>query len=403
MKSIRFPKRAIFTLGAALAFSGLCETSRAAIAVGDSDVQIGGFFSQGWLYANNNNFPTADKGGTWDFREMAFNVSDTIGAHLRVGAQAFAQSFGNIGDDKVILDWAIADYNFSPYFGIRAGRVKYPKGLYGEALDLDVVRPFIFLPGSVYSPILRDFSASFDGAMAYGSVNAFKGSFDYKVFGGNIPITPQKGVAEFYDSASFYGATGVSKLTMGSVEGLQLVWNTPVSGLKFVYSYSFFSNLESDGPFIAYPAANLHSDLPHPSYNTYSAEYTVGNWVFASEWQRFRGYLYIDAAPVLATTGQNVGWDGWYLSAARRFGDKIQVGAYYGALTDLFAAPTSAPGNHQYDTAVCIRYDYNDHVTFKVEGHLINGDDQTFNTVRTPNPTPSENNTVVAFKTTLSF
>ena len=57
------------------------------------------------------------------------------------------------------LDWAVADYNFRQEFGIRVGRVKYPKGLYGEALDLDVIRPFVFLPMSVYNPVLRDFSA----------------------------------------------------------------------------------------------------------------------------------------------------------------------------------------------------------------------------------------------------
>ena len=33
------------------------------------------------------------------------------------------------------------------------------------------------------------------------------------------------------------------------VTGGQLTWNTPVSGLKFVYSYSFFTTLATDGPF----------------------------------------------------------------------------------------------------------------------------------------------------------
>src|SRR5580698_11325609 len=155
-----------FTAGSFLALFALCAmfagAARASVTIENTNIQISGFFSQGYLYSSNNNFPTADEGGTWDFRSMAFNVSDTIGDHLRIGAQAFAQSFGNIGDDKVILDWAIADYNFSPLFGIRAGRVKYPRGLYGEALDLDSVRPFVFLPMAVYNPILRDFSASFD-------------------------------------------------------------------------------------------------------------------------------------------------------------------------------------------------------------------------------------------------
>jgi hypothetical protein len=146
-------------LGAGLLASALATPAGAAIPVGpDGKVQVGGFFSQGYLHSSDNNYPTANKGGTWDFREMAVNVSTTFGSRLRIGGQAFAQRFGNLGEDKVILDWAVADYNVSPLLGFRVGRVKYPKGLYGEALDLDVVRPYVFLPNAVYSLVMRDLS-----------------------------------------------------------------------------------------------------------------------------------------------------------------------------------------------------------------------------------------------------
>jgi hypothetical protein len=380
--------------------------SKAAVTIDNTNVQIGGFFSQGYLYSNNNNFPTADEGGTWDFREMAFNVSDTIGAHLRVGAQAFAQSFGNIGNDKIILDWADADYNFNSWFGLRAGRVKYPKGLYGEALDLDAVRPFIFLPGSVYNPILRDFSASFDGAMAYGSVNAGKSSFDYKVFFGDIPMNPQMGVAEFYDNSGFYSSAGVQKMAISSVTGGQLTWNTPVNGLKFMYSYSFFTDLSSDGPFAGYPVIDLHSNFDRFSYSTISGEYVVGDWTFASEWQRSGGLITYSAPPFVPEVAGSTGWDGWYVSVARRLNDKFEVGAYYGCLKDRFTSiPGSDPASHQYDSAVSFRYDVNDHVIFKIEAHYIDGTYQTFNTPRIPNPAGSlkPDTTVLAVKTTISF
>ena len=379
---------------------------RGAVPVGDTNVQIGGFFSQGYLYSSNNNYPTADKGGTWDFREMAFNASTTIGAHFRVGGQVFAQRFGALGDDKVILDWAVADYNFSPAFGIRAGRVKYPKGLYGEALDLDVVRPFIFLPGAVYSPILRDFSASFDGAMIYGTLNAGKNAFDYRLFFGHIPMSPEKGVAEFYNNAGFYAPPGVKSLHMDSVTGGQLTWNTPVEGLKFVYSYSSYRNLSSDGPFAAYAAVDLHSNFDQFTWQTISAEYTWKNWVFASEWQRAKGTIRYSAAPVLATVTGDSGWDGWYVAASRRLGDRFEVGAYYGDLANNSGTtPRSDPSQHQYDTALSLRFDLTEHVLFKLEAHSIDGTDQTFNTLRIPNPASSlqTHTTLFAAKTTLSF
>jgi hypothetical protein len=381
--------------------------ARGAVAIGNSDVQIGGFFSQGYLYNTENNYPTEDKGGTFDFREMAFNASTTVGAHLRVGAQAFAQSFGNIGDDKVILDWAVADYNFSPAFGIRLGRVKYPKGLYGEALDLDVVRPFIFLPYAVYNPVLRDFASAVNGASIYGTVNAGKdSSFDYKLFYGKIPMSPSQGVAEFYNNFGAYSnpAGGVSQLKMDYAAGGQVVWNAPVNGLKFVYSYSWFSNLESNGPFIAYPAANLNSTIPTFSWNTISSEYAAGNWTFAAEWQRTSGTITYGAPPFMPNVVSPVGWDGWYVSAARRFNEKFELGAYYGDLKTRYPSSTDTSGDkHQGDLAVSAHYDFSEHVSFKVEVHWIDGHYEMFNTPRIVNPTLSDSSTVVAVKTTFSF
>src|SRR5688572_19490856 len=136
-------------------------SASAAIPLGEnSRVQIGGFIGQGYIKSDGNNYPFQDNQGTFDFREMAFNASTTVGSHLRLGGQLFAQRLGNYGQDQVKIDWMNADYNFRQEFGMRVGRVKYPKGLYGEALDVDVIRPFIFLPMSVYNPVMRDFSSS---------------------------------------------------------------------------------------------------------------------------------------------------------------------------------------------------------------------------------------------------
>ena len=389
---------------AASATLALLQPARLDASVQWKQLTIGGFLSQGYLYSDNNNYPTADKGGPWDFREMAFNASTTLGAHFRLGAQVFAQRLGTLGADKVILDWAVADYNFNPAFGLRVGRVKYPKGLYGEALDLDVVRPFVFLPNAVYSPVLRDFNASFDGAMIYGSIPAGQGSIDYKLFYGDIPIKKDKGVAEFYNNSGLFAKNpGVQQLSIDSVIGGQIVWNPPVSGLKLAYSYSSYSNLYSAGPFSAYPVLDLAGGFPRFSWHTVSAEYSVNNWVFAAEWQRAGGPIQYAVAPILPTQYDHSGWDGWYISAARRLNDRFELGAYYGNLTQRYEGSTSDPRRHQYDLAFSIRYDFNEHVLFKLEAHTIDGRYQTFDTVRIPNPTPSNHNTLIAVKTTLSF
>ena len=385
-----------FLLSAALA--GL---TRGAVPIGDTNVQLGGFFSQGWLYNSDNNYPAKDNGGTFDFREMGINVSTTLGSHARIGAQAFAQRLGALGGDKVILDWAQLDYNFNPLFGVRVGRVKYPKGLYGEALDLDVVRPFVFLPNALYSPVLRDFSASFDGAMIYGSWNVAKSSIDYKLFYGKIPVSPEKGVSEFYnDSGGLYAAPGVASINIKSVAGGQLTWNTPVSGLRFVYSYSYFTDLASDGPFAQYPVVNLHFNFPRFTYNTTSAEYQWKSWVFAAEYQTSGGD-YDFQIPIAPASKGKYGTEAWYVSASRRLNDKFEVGAYYGDLKDRYSS--NGYRSYQHDLAASLRYDLSEHVLFKIEAHRIDGTYQIFDTVRTSNPSPKESSTLFAVKTTLSF
>lgn len=386
--------------------SALATVAPAAITLGPRDnIQVGGFFSQGYLYSRNHNFPADTRGGTWDFRQAAVNVSTTVGARLRLGAQAFSQSLGNIGEDRPILDWAVVDYNVSPALGIRAGRVKYPKGLYGEALDVDAARPFVFLPLAVYNPVLRDFTASFDGAMVYGSTSFGNSSLEYKVFYGDIPMSPRQGVTEFYNDSGLYDQTGATALAMDSVHGGQLAWNTPVSGLRFAYSYSSFTNLWSDGAFAGYPAVNLQANFDHFDWHTVSAEYLWGDWVFAAEWQRATGDFVYAAAPVLPATPDTSGWDGWYVSAARRLSDRFEVGAYYGDLSPNRYNPAPGPRGYQRDTAVSLRFDWSYRVIVKLEAHYLDGTFQIFNTNRLPNPNLGQEGRDVLFaaRTTFSF
>ena len=377
----------------------------AAIPLGEnSRVQIGGFFSQGYIKSDGNNYPFQDNDGTWDFREMAFNASTTFGSHLRVGGQVFAQRLGNYGEDKVRLDWANADYNFRQEIGVRIGRVKYPKGLYGEALDLDVIRPFIFLPMSVYNPILRDFSSSFDGGMVYGTLGlgAKGGTLDYKVFYGDIKMDKDQGVADFFNDSGLY-AGGVQKLGLDSVSGVSLDWNSPVSGLKVHGSYSELKDLFANGQFAAAPVLPISLKLPTISYTTIGAEYVRGDWTFAGEYQIQDGDTNIVAAPVLNQTGK-YGVNSWYISAARRFAGKWEAGTYY-AFSENGEAAANTPKDEKQigDWAVSLRYDVNEHVTLKAEYHFIEGNYNMFNTAKTPNPTLDDKTQLFALKATFSF
>lgn len=378
----------------------------ASAAVTWKNIQFGGSFSQGFLDSTRNNYPVDTKDGTFDFREMSLNASTTVGTHLRLAAQVFAQKLGKYGDDKPILDWALVDYNFRPEFGLRAGRLKYPRSLYSDVLDVDVVRPFISLPQSIYDSRLRDFQASFDGAMMYGSLNAGQSSFDYKVFYGDIPMKTDSGVADFFNTSSlFANPPGVQHLGMDSVRGASLLWNTPLAGLRFGATYSYMKNLTASGPFVAMPTLTSSITLEKIEYEGGSVEYTRGDWTFAGEVLYSKGPTTLTLPAFIAPpTRSQYGTKSYYVSLARRFATKFEVGTYYTETWDTYPAATSPLEAHsRRDWTVALRYDVNDHLLIKIESHAIDGTKDMFNVPGIENADLKDSMSLFAVKTTLSF
>ena len=372
-------------------------------AINWKDVQFGGFISQGIIKSEGNNFPFEDQDATVDFREMAFNATTTFGPHFRVGAQLFAERLGAYGEDQVRLDWAVADYNVRPEFGVRLGRIKYPKGLYGEALDVDSIRPFIFLPMALYNPILRDFNAAFNGGMVYGSIGAAKaGTFDYKIFYGDIPMGPDQGVADYFNTSGLY-QKGAEDLGIDYLAGASVDWSTPVNGLKFHFSYSFLDNLVAAGHFAAAPVLPVSIRIDRVSYATVGSEYLYNSWTFAAEWQHSGGNTFVTAAPVLSQTSK-YDLDAAYVSVARRLNEKWELGTYYAIAHNNNPTPgTPRAGREMGDFALSVRYDVSEHVVFKLEGHYVDGYYNMMNTAKTPNPRFEDTTTYFAARTTISF
>lgn len=391
--------------GAGLALAAAQITSA---AVTWQNIQFGGFLSQGYLDSTNNNYPVDTKGGTFDFREYALNASKTFGTHFRLAAQVYGEKFGKYGDDRPILDWAVADYNFRPEFGIQVGKLKYPRSLYSDVLDLDVVRPFVLLPQSFYDTRLRDFQASFNGAMFYGSVGVGKSTFDYKVFYGKIPLRNDSGVADYFNTTSLYAnPPGATVVKLQDVRGAALMWNTPINGLRIGTTYSSVSNLEVDGAFKAVPKFPVGIDLTRTDYTAGSAEYTNGPWTINGEYMAQRIHTTVTLPSFISPPTHNIArYSFYYISIARKIGSKFEVGTYYDTTTNDTPSATTLPAaTKRHDWTVAVRYDFNDHLLFKLEGHMINGEKDIFNVPGIANPTASIKNNMFLFaaKTTVSF
>jgi len=376
---------------------GLSDSLQSLWKQATTTVQFGGFVSQGFLAnTGRNNYLGQTSKGTFDFREYALNASYAIG-QFRFGMQVFGQKLGPYGDDNLEIDWATADYQPAQWFGLRAGRVKMPRGLYNEALDLDSVRPFVLLPQSVYDARLRDFNAAFNGAMVFGNVGLKKlGSLDYRVFYGDIPIATDSGASDYFNNDF---PSNSLDFKMDAVIGGSLFWNAPLTGLRMGYSFSSFENLRStrEATLQLSALAPLASvvgtkQTDHYGRHLFSIEYTKGNWVLAAEAGREQAFYHVGTRGVhIADTDFTSNY--FYLSAARRINPWLELGAYYSYSRDtesLIGTTTipmgKSPALTQADLALSARFDINEHLTFKLEGHYMDGAGKIFDTVQNPQP-----------------
>jgi len=367
-----------------------------------------GFASQGYIYntGNNNYLGGKSSEGTFDFREYGVNASIAKGK-WRVGAQLFGQKLGAYGEDKITLDWATVDYQASQYIGLRVGRVKTPRGLYNEALDLDFTRPFVLLPQSVYDARLRDFNSSFDGGMFYGNIPMGKaGSLDYRAYAGHISLSTQSGANDYFNN----DAALVNKsFTMDATFGGSLFWNTPVEGLRFGYSFQGFKGFSADRfvnfgpvPIIGTRATDLYQR------HLLSGEYTMGKWAFAAEGgvDTAKYSIWFPTLPIFGRSPENFQEVYAYVSATRQITKKLSMGAYYSYSDDSLKFPTHfIPDTDlpQTDIALAARYDFTDYLLGKIEVHYLDGSGKLFDTAAMSQPISKRENQWMMIDAKLTF
>lgn len=378
-------------------------------------VDFHGFVSQGYIWnSGHNDYLGGDSHeGTYDFREYGFNGSMAY-KQWRVGAQFFGQKLGPYGDDKMTLDWGDVDYQAAQWFGLRGGRVKMPRGLYNESLDLDSTRVFVFLPQSVYDARLRDFQASFDGGMVYGNIDLKKaGSFDYKIFGGTKSMSTDSGASDYFNiDAPFPNlAIGMDDLWGGSI-----FWNTPIQGLRIGYSFSRYDNFKTLR-YVPSRATDTWNNCPTYDRHLASIEYTVSDWVFAAEGGLDDTYhvLYFppgyNGNPNSQTYGHLYPEEFYfYTSATWRANRWLEFGTYYsywhwsqvGKPEPGYTLPSFANLN-QSDIAFSTRFDLTDNLIFKIEAHYMGGAGLVLNVPSHPQPPAATDKSWVMLDAKMTF
>jgi hypothetical protein len=367
------------------AFLCLCASrvvSAQEIKVGSRSVQFHGFVSQGFVYTDQNNWLTMDtSNGSGAFTEMGLNVTSQLTDKFRIGAQVYDRNVGRLGQWHPTLDWAVADYRFKNWFGIRAGKVKTTLGLFNDSQDLDFLHVFALLPQGIYPTDLRDTTIAHSGGDIYGNLSPGRrlGSLSYTVYAG------QRNDSVYSGYPYLLTAWGISFRSLGGLQyGGDLRWKTPVNGLV-VGASRMNQEITGKGLFmnLLNPTAGL---VP---YETSTRAYWTNQFYGEYAWRRLRMDAeyrrYFNKVPYLPGSDISTDARAWYVAGTFRVQKRLELGAYYshytitnlaGGLAALVSPPqtdTSLPLNHIYDKVVAARFDVNRYVYVKVEGHFIDG------------------------------
>ncbi|MFZ0276844.1 MAG: hypothetical protein WA254_09090 [Candidatus Sulfotelmatobacter sp.] len=349
----------------------------------DRTVQVHGFASQGFVYTNDNNWLTMNTSqGSAAWTDFGFNMSSEVSDKLRIGAQGYDRNLGQLGQYHPSLDWAVVDYRFKSWFGLRGGKVKTTLGLYNDTQDLDFLRPFALLPQSVYPTDLRDAVIAHLGGDVYGNVSLkhHLGDLSYTAYAGHRSDS-------IYSGYPFYlSSFGAHITSFGGLQyGADLRWNAPLKGLLLGAS-RIDEDISGRGtalnPFNPGGGLVPYSEASKADWaNQFYGEYTVGRLRIDSEYRRY----WRNQELFGGTSESFADVRGWYVSEAYRISKRLQIGSYYsrytitnvvsGALAPFYPpmTDTGLPADHDYDKVVTGRVDLNKFWNVKVEGHFMNG------------------------------
>jgi len=332
-------------------------------SIGDQDIQIHGFATQGYVVSNHNNYLAMDtRHGSPAWTEAAVNINDQVSDKLRAGMQFHYTRLGTFGGDDLSIDWALGDYKINQRLGVRAGKVKIRWGLFNDTQDYDPGYLWSMLPEPIYGIDIRATNLSQNGVELYGKVPLGKsrGKLAYSVYYGYYWFASNDGYMAALNAAGYVFPNQPG----GKTPGFDLRWETPLRGLQLggsLMMYNATGNM-TNGTYVQ----------PMAYWPTYYAQYNRKK-IFASG-----QYMKLVQYQTFTVTGMEPATSGsdsraWFAMGGYHLSDKAQAGAYYTRETIPSAGNNSDPANHFYDWAVSSRYDFNSSFYAKLEGHLING------------------------------
>lgn len=373
-------------------------------------IQIHGFVSEGGYVSTANDYIGDSNKGSLKFFEAGINFSSELTDQLRVGLQLVSRSVGALSEEVPRLDWAVIDYHYRPWLGLRAGVIKMPFGLYNEYVAIDASRTSILLPQSVYPLRNRDALISHTGFALYGNLTLGQlGVIDYQAWLGKLNI-PR--------SALDLTGARLDSVDTRYVVGGKLFWSPPVDGLRVGVSYlhttvDFNLTIDQDGVEQLVAGGVVPADYDgklkvsqHPTrFWIVSAEYAHDDWLFAAEYGRFFKHQRASLPQILPTFDEES--ERFYGMASYRAHPHVELGAYYSVTyADVDDRRGSGPRftrryqAFQRDLSATLRLDVNQYWLWKLEGHFMDG---AADLALGPNPDPRRYWGLFLLRTTVTF
>ena len=266
-----------------------------------------------------------------------------------------------------------------------------PQGLYNETRDVDALRTGIFLPASVYPETLRDLNLALLGAGIYGNVDMGSlGGLSYQVLGGTVEVDDNDERLAYHLRGATQNLTNLEStdITVDSRYALALVWDTPLAGLRLGGTYNQAKLSANAITGISGPEGDttitIATEFNYIRNSVASIEYTWNDLVLVTEYI-VTTYDYKDDNGD-SIENSHLNSDGWYLGAAYRFTDWFELGGYYSQQYNNTddrdgASPRDYNPSHRAwlkDICLTTRFDINEYLSLKLEGHAFKGTDSLF-------------------------
>ncbi len=373
-------------------------------------VKIHGFLSQGYILTSDNvihAFGSNNK-GSFELNEIALNGSYQLKDSIVFSGQIGSRDLGNEGNNAFYIDYLQADIQLTDWFGTRLGRYKVPLGFYNQTRDIDLARPMVFLPQSIYPEAYRPFVANATGALIYGNINSDAiGNLDYELFYGRAGDNDDSCLV--HSMQVMLHGTDMS-MESSDVYGGSLQYTPPLDGLRlgitFASGKADFKFKETTTGF----GLNGVYDGSMDSISVLSIEYAISDFLFVSEYMYSRQTNKLKIGST--TLGEGLSEpEGFYIGGSWQVTDQFETALYwenfYGDIDNKHGKDNGATGmvnHHSWHKAwaLALRYNITDWWLIKAEGRIIDGTALTSSYYNEPGSTKRHWNSL-SFKTTFHF